>query len=372
MAWRLGGFLNSLSRAQLALLTLSVQNTFLVIVMKFSRIEKDKEEDKYISSTAVFFAEIFKLIFSYILHLIDYRGKGVNYYEATKLCLNSSSWQTAIPAIIYTLQNSLQYVAVSNLDVTTFQVSYQLKILTTAFFTIFILRRTITQRQWIALCILTLGVASLYLPNPFQAPDPSQVAIAELSNDSKNRFVGLVSVLVACFLSGLAGVYFEKILKGSPRTVWERNTELALFSIITAGVFGVWLKDGKVISEKGILHGYTLTTWLTILVQASGGPIVAVVIKYADNVLKGFATSISIILSAILSVFLFPQDTFTISIVIGSSLVIYSTYLYSKKDSKPDTDEGRETLYTAVDLENDEDDQIPLGTKNSSNGNQVS
>lgn len=35
--------------------------------------------------------------------------------------------------------------------------------------------------------------------------------------------------------------------------------------------------------------------------QALGGLVVAVVIKYADNILKGFATSLSIIISALIS-----------------------------------------------------------------------
>jgi UDP-sugar transporter A1/2/3 len=37
--------------------------------------------------------------------------------------------------------------------------------------------------------------------------------------------------------------------------------------------------------------------------QAAGGITVAVVMKYADNILKGFATSLSIILSSFVSFF---------------------------------------------------------------------
>lgn len=39
------------------------------------------------------------------------------------------------------------------------------------------------------------------------------------------------------------------------------------------------------------------------LLQALGGLVIAAVIKYADNILKGFATSLSIILSTLISYF---------------------------------------------------------------------
>lgn len=52
------------------------------------------------------------------------------------------------------------------------------------------------------------------------------------------------------------------------------------------------------------------------------------VIKYADNILKGFATSLSIILSSILSVFLFDY-VITLMFSLGGAMVIGAVYLYS-------------------------------------------
>lgn len=53
------------------------------------------------------------------------------------------------------------------------------------------------------------------------------------------------------------------------------------------------------------------------------------VLQYADNILKGFATSISIILSCIVSIYVF-DFVLTFQFFLGASLVISSVFLYNK------------------------------------------
>ncbi len=136
-------------------------------------------------------------------------------------------------------------------------------------------------------------------------------------------------ILLGIF-SGLAGVYFEKILKGSDVSVWIRNIQLGGFGIIF-GILTTYLSDGKEVSEKGFLYGYTGMVWTATIIHSLGGLIVALVVKHADNILKGFATSLAIVLSCIVSILIFDFQL-TILFTLGSSLVIFSIFLYAKPD----------------------------------------
>lgn len=99
------------------------------------------------------------------------------------------------------------------------------------------------------------------------------------------------------------------------------------------------IKDGDKIDDKGMLFGYTTVVWIVIFMQAFGGLLVAVVVKYADNILKGFATSFSIIISCVVSVYLFD---FHINgqFLLGAVLVIAAVLLYGRPQNlvKPVSD----------------------------------
>ena len=216
------------------------------------------------------------------------------------------------------VQNNLNYVAIGNLPAATFQVSYQLKILTTAILSVTMLSKDLNKRQWFSLLLLFAGVAIVQLNGAKEGTAPAE----------QNQFIGMVAVLMACCCSGFAGVYFEKILKNSAKvSLWTRNIQLGLFGCLT-GIIGAYMKDGDKINEHGFFFGYNKVVWAVIFNQAFGGLLVAVVIKYADNILKGFACSISICVSAVVAYFLF-EFQISMMFVTGTSLVISAVYLYS-------------------------------------------
>ena len=197
--------------------------------------------------------------------------------------------------------------------------TYQLKILTTALFSVIMLSKKLSGMQWGSLVMLFAGVALVQVQS---------ISATSKSGQEQNQLVGLLAVIISCLSSGFAGVYVEKMLKQTSASLWLRNVQLGMFGALT-GLMGVFLKDWGAISQRGFLAGYTPLVWLVISQQALGGLIVAIVVKYADNILKGFSTSLSIIISCIASVFLFSY-VISIGFIIGSILVMVAIYLYGR------------------------------------------
>lgn len=301
------------------LVTLTLQNAMVALSMRYART---RPGDMFISSTAVVMAEVVKLA---VCLLLVYRIESISWKHFTTVLNNTivkqpvDTLKVCIPSLVYLIQNNLLYVSTSNLDAATYQVTYQLKIFTTAVFSVLILKRKLLRHQWIALVILIFGVILVQLNN---STDKSQKIYP-----NQNRIVGMSAALVACCLSGFAGVYFEKILKGAEISIWMRNIQLSFVSI-PLGFIVCFATDWDKIIANGFFFGYDLYIVYLIGLQAAGGLIVAMVVKYADNILKGFATSLAIVVACIFSMYFF-DFTISVQFVVGTLLVMCSIFLYS-------------------------------------------
>eukprot|EP00088_Acartia_fossae_P027236 TRINITY_DN2797_c2_g1_i6.p1 TRINITY_DN2797_c2_g1~~TRINITY_DN2797_c2_g1_i6.p1 ORF type:complete len:337 (-),score=51.79 TRINITY_DN2797_c2_g1_i6:369-1379(-) len=302
----------------LSLITLTGQNALLGLSMRYART---RPGDMFISTTAVLMAEVVKLLACLVL-VWNAEGRRINRWwdalDRTIIKQPIDTLKVCVPSFVYLIQNNLLYVAASNLDVATYQITYQLKILTTAMFAVTMLNKKLLGLQWMSLLILVSGVAMV------QLSDVKEQSSA--STEEQSKLIGFSAALTACCLSGFAGVYFEKILKGSDISVWMRNVQLALLSV-PLGFCTTMLKDGGAISEKGFFHGYDSFVWFTVMQNALGGLLVAVVVKYADNILKGFACSLAIIITCVASIFIF-DFSLSFQFAVGAALVISSIFLY--------------------------------------------
>ncbi|KAI9017694.1 nucleotide-sugar transporter [Gaertneriomyces semiglobifer] len=230
----------------------------------------------------------------------------------------------AIPSGIYAIQNNLLYTALSNLDAATFQVTYQIKLLTTAVFAVILLGKQLTRVKWLSLIVLLIGVVLVQLCTEVNT-GPNQASAA--STHHQRYWIGMIALLTSAVSSGFAGCYFEGMMKQSHTSLWMRNMQLGAFAI-PFSLMALLATDFGVILNGNPLNGFNTVTWCVVLNQALGGLLVSIVVKYADSVLKGFATSISIVLSSAISAVLFeftPSGQF----LVGTMLVIGSVVLYS-------------------------------------------
>lgn len=319
----------------------------------------------------------------------------------------------AIPAILFSLQNMLIYVAARNLSVVMFQITSQLKSLITALCAVLMLGRRYTPAQWLSLLILGMGVACIQLaPQLDRQKDYGAERPVSAAEASGSQLTGLLAVIISCFASAIAATYFELVLKQAPPptsqqnadlskptprqvpmgrlsiqlearmsqlgssklsvtdafeqiggrrhtvafpeitqpiadhtneesarsqhvslarpSVWIKNVQLAFFSLICTIAYN-FVSTGSSFATftGGFFDGFDGFTWAVIVIQAVGGLLTALVIKHADNVAKGFALSMSIVLTLAISVVYFGQGLSLITVV-GGLMVVVTSFTFER------------------------------------------
>ncbi|KAK5968106.1 UDP-galactose translocator [Trichostrongylus colubriformis] len=309
------------------LILLTAQQASMPLLARYTRYRH--ESDVFFTTVNVFMMEVVKLLTCSAIIIISSQSL-MKVLQEIKEAIYDNSIETVkicIPALIYTLQNNLYYIALTHLEATTFcvaflQVAYQMKIFTTALFMYCFLGKQLSVNQWIALVILVVGVVDVQL---------AYAPVVGAEGIEQKPLLGFASVIVMCFTSAFAGVYLEKMLKQSKTSVWMQNIRISLIGIPLSLVSMIFY-DGKQIYEEGFFHGWDVMVVCLTVLNSAGGLLISIVIKYADNILKAYAQSIAIIGAAIGSWLIFdfvPGFFFSLgSILVMVSVVMYTMYPY--------------------------------------------
>jgi len=311
-----------------SLFSLVLQQSGLVLMIRYSRtIGVGADLIPYIPSVVVVSAEVLKFVLNWTLEIVKQPDGATDSTEILKSMVTMESLKLLVPALLYLTQNNLLFVALKNLSVPVYQVLNQGKLFTTAFFSRLLLDKKISYCQYFSLMMLATGVVIV-----------QQSANKDHQNDSSttnegNPMVGFLAVLVSCFTSGFATVYFEKVLKQKTTaqkqlSVYVRNMQLAFWSILFGAVPIIMSDDLEKVQKDGLFQGYTWVVFTIIVFQAITGLLVGFVMKYADAVLKGFATSVAVVLATILSIVIF-HDNVNMLFLVGSALVILAVRTYT-------------------------------------------
>ena len=225
----------------------------------------------------------------------------------------------AIPAALYVVQNNAQFFAMKCLSPVVYVVSSQGKILTTAIFSVLLLRTALGGKKMYALLLLVFGLACTQLPSASEHGSEAPTC----------HFFGLVASAIASTTSGFSGVFLERCFKRSHETIWERNIQLGIFSVPLA--FTMCLYD----PNKDACHffgGFDKIVFCLTLLQTLGGLVVSLVIKHTSSILKNFSVAASICICTLYTTYVNHFTPPPISLI-GVVAVLSSIFLYSSAPS---------------------------------------
>ncbi|KAB2632882.1 CMP-sialic acid transporter 1-like [Pyrus ussuriensis x Pyrus communis] len=273
---------------------------------------------KYDYATVPFLAEVFKLIVSCLLLWRECR--------ISPSVRMTTDWKSVrlypIPSVIYLIHNNVQFATLVYVDTSTYQILGNLKIVTTGILFRLFLRKKLSNIQWIAIVLLAVGTTTSQVKGCGEASCDSL-----FSAPIQGYMLGILS---AC-MSALAGVYTEYLMKKNNDSLYWQNVQLYTFGVIF-NIARLLFDDFRGGFENGpwwqrLFNGYSLTTWLVVLNLGSTGLLVSWLMKYADNIVKVYSTSMAMLLTMVLSVYLFTFKP-TLQLFLGIIICMMSLHMY--------------------------------------------
>ncbi|XP_028056757.1 CMP-sialic acid transporter 1-like isoform X2 [Camellia sinensis] len=227
-----------------------------------------------------------------------------------------------IPSIIYVIHNNVQFATLTFVDPSTYQIMGNLKIVTTGILFRMFLKRKLSNLQWMAIVLLAVGTTTS------QAKGCGEASCDSLFSSPIQGY--MLGILSAC-LSALAGVYTEFLMKKNNDSLYWQNVQLYTFGAIF-NMARLLLDDFRGGFHRGpwwqrLFNGYSITTWMVVLNLGSTGLLVSWLMKYADNIVKVYSTSMAMLLTMVLSTLLFTFRP-TLQLFLGIIICMMSLHLY--------------------------------------------
>lgn len=229
---------------------------------------------------------------------------------------------SGFPAAIYALQNSLLQISYKNLDSLTFSMLNQTKLFFTAFFGFLILRQKQSIPQIGALFLLIIAAVLLSIGEGTSKSSRSR-------NPEEVLFYGIVPVLVASVLSGLASALCQWASQVKKHSSYLMTIEMSIFGSMCLLASMYKSPDGDAMRKRGFFYGWTPLTLVPVTANAVGGILVGLVTTYAGGVRKGFVIVSALLVTALLQL-IFEGKPPSLYCIVALPLVITSISIYQK------------------------------------------
>ena len=280
-----------------------------------------KREDgtySYNKTFMVLLVELAKLIFC--------TGAFLTHYASTPslerpLLYNlpfKQSLHFVVPSILYAIANTMVYVGISFINPALFHVFGNIRILTAGILYRIFMHKPQSDLQWLALILLTAG-AVLATPSENIQLKPGE-----------NNTMGLLCSVLMCMTSSASSIYTEINYKKTQQlSIFYQNMVLYVYGIIVNGAWIVYSSYDDIV-QNGLFHGFDLAAVHVLVSQAAMGISLSFIFKYLDNITYVIAFTISMFISAILSIVLFEFE-FTLQFMCALLIVSVAIYHYYRE-----------------------------------------
>ncbi|KAM8856355.1 UDP-sugar transporter protein SLC35A5 [Spinachia spinachia] len=346
--------------------------TSRILLLKLSANAENKYD--FLPASVNLLAELLKLLFCLVLsvRVIVKEGRSCKElgFSSSASFLNSLKW--AVPAFLYFLDNLIIFYVMTYLQLAMAVLFSNLVILTTAVLFRVVLKRRLSWVQWAALFILFLSIVSLTtgsgdsqnsvaLPgvhsNPISTPSNACLLYTQLLEQMRNSSaseswvsslpgqawrdrvveelrslgVGHMLLLLQCFISAMANIYNEKILKEGDQlteSIFIQNSKLYVFGLVfNCLTLGLGTEARGLTAHCGLLHGHNVYSLCLVLVTAALGLSVAFILKFRDNMFHVLTGQITTVLVTALSLFLFDFRP-SLDFFLQAPTVLLSIFIY--------------------------------------------
>lgn len=346
--------------------------TSRILLLKFSANAENKYD--FLPASVNLLAEALKLVFCAVMSLrvIVREGRSCRElaFSSSASFLTSLKW--AVPAFLYFLDNLIIFYIMTYLQPAMAVLFSNFVILTTAVLFRIVLKRRLSWVQWAALVVLFLAIVSLTTgsgasqkamsvpglhSNPLTVPSNSCILYEQLVEQMRNSSsseswtsslpghewrerllgrlrslgVGHILLLLQCFISAMANIYNEKILKEGDQlteSIFIQNSKLYVFGVVFNSLtLGLSSEARGLTMHCGILHGHNVYSLGLVLVTAALGLSVAFILKFRDNMFHVLTGQITTVLVTALSFFLFDFRP-SLDFFLQAPVVLLAIFIY--------------------------------------------
>jgi drug/metabolite transporter (DMT)-like permease len=230
----------------------------------------------------------------------------------------------SVPALCYFISNSISIYAISLLPAYCYLILMHLKIIATGLMNFVILGKQLSLRQQSSLVVLFVAVC---LGSWTVRPQPKQSSHWR----TPDILQGIVLMLIVALCSATGTVYTEWVMNHSTfstESIHLQNTKLSMAGVLLSGVY-LFLHHGHLAAVPSLFFAHMQPIhWAAVCGLAFMGLTGLAIIKFYGNLVKVYASALSIIAAALASKLLLGEPV-PWPFYVGAAAAAVAVYMYA-------------------------------------------